>query len=310
MSENHKVLMDMDIGDDIDDAIALYSAMQQGFDIIGITTVFQNTAQRAKMAKKMTTLYGHGYENTPVYAGFGVPLAEDAGEYDRVPHFTPDAENYLPDSTNPDDAVDFIIKSCHTYGQELTIIAIGPFTNLARVIEKDPEALKLCEKVCIMGGAFYKQYADWNIMCDVEAADLMFRTLDNLECLGADVTHLCVGDDILYDALLNYTGDNPARRYLQEMCTIWQIDRPNVKLVLHDPLVVHYLANPALCSMQQVTVAVLSEGFARGMSLNVDAYGKMRMNQDAYKGFPMKKCRVAKTVKLQEFLQQIHTDFV
>ena len=150
MAEKYKLLMDMDIGDDIDDAIALYAAMERGFDLIGVTTVFRNTADRAKMAKKLVT----GYENTPVYAGFGVPMAEPAKEYGHVIHYTEDAENYAPDGVDPDAAADFIIKACRTYGKELCVIAIGPFTNMARVIEKDPEALNLCGRVCIMGGAY------------------------------------------------------------------------------------------------------------------------------------------------------------
>lgn len=52
MSEKMKVIIDMDIGDDIDDAIALYAAMRQEFDILGVTTVFRNTVERARMAKK------------------------------------------------------------------------------------------------------------------------------------------------------------------------------------------------------------------------------------------------------------------
>ncbi|MBQ8186971.1 MAG: nucleoside hydrolase [Clostridia bacterium] len=307
MAEKYKLLMDMDIGDDIDDAIALYCAMRQGFDIVGVTTVFRNTADRAKMAKKLVTLSGHG--DIPVYAGYGVPLAEKEREYGHVIHYTPDTEAYAPDSVNPDDAADFIIHACRTYGKELCIIAIGPFTNMARVIQKDPEALNLAGRVCIMGGAYFKQYADWNVMCDVEAADLMFRTLENLECIGADVTHLCEAEPALYDALVNYTGDDPARRYLTEMCGLWRKDRPDAKLLLHDPLVVYYAEDPSLCGMREITAAVLTDGFARGMTVNVNAYGKKWMNESAYAGYPMKLCRAAQTVDLDGFNQRILGDY-
>ena len=53
MEEKTKIIIDTDIGDDIDDAIALYAALRQGFDIIGITTVFQNTVERARQVKKL-----------------------------------------------------------------------------------------------------------------------------------------------------------------------------------------------------------------------------------------------------------------
>jgi len=305
--------MDMDIGDDIDDAIALYAAMQRGFDIIGVTTVFHNTVKRAQMAKKLLTLYGHGYERTPVYAGYGTPLAEKGKEEEleqlAVPHFTPDMENYAPDNTDQDAAADFIIECCRKYGKELCIIAIGPFTNMAHVIEKDPEALNLCGKVCIMGGAYYKQYADWNVMCDVEAAELMFCTLINLECVGADVTHLCLADEKLYDTVINCTGKSPARRYLWEMCERWKADRPGSALLLHDPLVVYYAEDPSLCGMRENSVVILKDGFARGLSLNVDGYGKMWMNRAAYEDYPLKRCKVAQTLQLDTFFQRVFEDF-
>lgn len=304
-----KYLIDMDIGDDIDDAIALYAAMQRRFDLVGVTTVFRNTVKRANIAKKLLTLYGHGYENVPVYSGHGVPLSEKEKEYDSPPHYIPEIDSYHPDGTDPDDAVDFIIRSCRMYRSNLTIIAIGPFTNLAKALQRDTEALGLCGQISIMGGAFFKQYADWNIMCDVEAADQLFRNLNNLICLGADVTHFCAGDSLLYDALLNYTGSEPARHYLGDLCKLWQKDRPEAKLLLHDPLVVYNLAVPTLCQMEPATVAVIPDGFARGMSLNVDAYGKMWMNPSAYAEYPLKKCRVAKTVDVKKFLEMMHADF-
>ena len=309
----YKILIDTDIGDDIDDAIALYAAMQRRMNIIGVTTVFRNTAARAMMAKKLMTVYGNGYENAPVYAGYGVPLAEQDSAQTllqmRVPHFTQDAQNYVPSSTNPDDTVDFIIDSCKKYGKELCILAIGPFTNIARAIEKDPDALKLCGRICIMGGAYYKQYADWNVMCDVEAAELMYTSLSNLECIGADVTHLCKGDKQIYDAIVNNTGESPARRYLTEMCALWKADRPQSALLLHDPLVVYYAEDPEICDMREIQVAVIKEGFARGMTLNVDGYGKSGMNRTAYEGYPLKKCRAAYSVNLDRFFNRVLTDF-
>lgn len=309
MANPRKILLDTDLGDDIDDVIALFAAMRQGFDLVGVTTVFQNTADRAKMAKKLLQLYGQGYENTPVFAGYGVPIAAAPRAYGHVIHYTPDVEAYPPDSLHPEDTVDFIIQACRTYGKELTIAAIGPFTNLARVIEKDPEALTLCGSVCIMGGAFFKQYADWNVMCDVEAAAVLFRTLDNLECIGADVTHLCEGDPALYQALFSAPKDQPARQYLAEMAALWRADRPSAKLLLHDPLVICYLADPSLCGMQPITAAVLTDGFARGMTLNVNAYGKKWMNESAYAGYPMKVCQAARSVNTEALNGKLAADF-
>ena len=69
---------------------------------------------------------------------------------------------------------------------------------MAKVIEKDKDALNLAKEVVIMGGAYFKQYSDWNVICDVEAAEITFGGVNNIKCIGADVTHqlrITEGDD-------------------------------------------------------------------------------------------------------------------
>ena len=61
-----KILLDTDIGDEIDDTLALYFAMVQGIEIVGVTTVFKNTDERARITKRLMKLYGQGYESIPV----------------------------------------------------------------------------------------------------------------------------------------------------------------------------------------------------------------------------------------------------
>lgn len=312
MTKKAKIIIDTDIGDDIDDAIALYAAMRQGFDIIGITTVYQNTVERARQVKKLCKEYGNGYEQVPVYAGHGIPIDENRLYRDHIIHYTPELEHesYTPDGICPDDAVNFIIDACYKYGEDLTVLAIGAFTNIAKVIEKDANALNLISKVVIMGGAYYKQYADYNVMCDVTAADMMFRNLHNLECIGADVTHQMIGEPALHDNLLNYNGTEKGHIYLTEICRLWRADRPKVQLLLHDPLVVYYVADPRICQMNDASVVVLTDGYGRGMTLNVDAYGKKAFNSAAYDGFDEKhRFLVAAAVDRDTFNARILSDF-
>ena len=312
MDARKKIIIDTDIGDDIDDAIALFAAMRQGFDILGITTVFRNTTERAHMARKMLMEYGGGYENVPVYAGYGDPYGTPATAYCHIPHYTQDLDMncYAPTDTDPEAAIDFIINACHTYDKELTVIAIGPFTNIARVIEKDPTALNSAAQVAIMGGAYLRQYADWNVICDTIAADIMYRNVDNLLCIGADVTHQMPAEGTLYDALLHYDGDNAAHRYLQTMCTMWRAEHPTVPLLLHDPLVIYFVADPTLCTMEKASIAVLTDGYAKGMTLNIDAYRKAHINTESYKNFDLsRKTSFAAQADKQTFLSRICRDF-
>ena len=312
MSDKQKFIIDTDIGDEIDDAIAISCAMKRGFSLHGVTTVFLNTLDRARQIKKLMKAFGNGYENVPVLAGYGVPFDSEPATYPFIPRRTPDLEDekYAPNSIDPEAAVDFIIDSCRKYKDELTVIAIGPFTNIAKAIKKDPEALNMAKNVIIMGGAYYKQYADWNVMCDVTAADVMFKGLDNLECIGADVTHLMEGEPALYDSMFNYSGNNEGRQYLRELCRLWKADRPNSKFLLHDPLVIYYADDKSLCETEEAPIAVLTDGFAKGITLNINAYSKKRLNPVAYADFDKSHtARVAKTADRERFNERIFIDF-
>ena len=278
MDKRMKVIIDTDIGDDIDDAFALLYAMKLGFDIIGITTVFRNTLQRAKMTKKLLSDYGCGYESVKVYAGCGTPLASEDMEYPTLPCYTPEAEEYEPDGTDENEAIDFLIESARKYGKDLTVIALGPFTNMAKAAMRDPDAMNSVSRTVIMGGAFYKQYADWNVACDPEAAKIFFESVKNIHAMGADVTHklmITEKDDALIEG---YSKDNKAATYAKEMYKLWKRDSGKKLGVLHDPLAIYYAFDSSVTLMERACVEVITDGPARAMTLNVDAYSKSWMN--------------------------------
>ena len=161
-----------------------------------------------------------------------------------------------------------------------------------------------------MGGAYFKQYADWNVLCDTEAADVMFRGVDRLECIGADVTHRAVASDALYDSLMHYDGTEMGRCYLSKLCSIWRRLCPQADLVLHDPLVMYYLADPTICALKKASVVVITDGYARAMTLNVDAYKKKKYNPSAFADFDdERKVLVAKTVDVDAFFAYVLRDF-
>ena len=273
-----KLIIDTDIGDEIDDALAIYYAMRREYEIIGVTTVYKNTDERARITKRLLSLYGKGYENVLVFAGHGTPLAKKKTEYPHTCHYHEglNSPECAPDG-GEDAAVDFIIDACEKYGKDLAIVAIGPFTNIARAIEKSPAALDKAARVVIMGGAYYRQYTDWNVMCDVEAADVMFSSLSNLECVGADVTHKLPLTREQHEVLLNCKNDRAAEE-IAELIRLWSVVNPDRYPTLHDPLAIEYAVNTAVCDTERTRVKVICEGFARGLTLNVDGYNKDYMN--------------------------------
>ena len=307
MDSGKKILIDTDIGDDIDDAVALLTAMALGFEIVGVTTVFRDTQARAAMVKKLMRAFGKGYENVPVYAGYSTYTEEKEANTEHMCRFEKSllSPELAPENTDPEEAVDFILDACRRYGKALTVIAIGPFCNIAKAIQKDAAALNAAGQVVIMGGAYFRQYADWNVMCDVPAADVMFRNLSNLACIGADVTHQLAADEL--KPLLSEASTG-ALDYVGELYRQWQRDYPQAHLVLHDVLAVYYALDPDICTMVSIPVAVVREGFAKGMTLNVEGYGKASLNS-AYCGFDFaRRVLAAASVDLEKFHSLLRRD--
>ena len=297
--EKTKLLIDTDIGDDIDDLFALYFALRKNIEIVGVTTVFKDTVQRAKMVKKLFNEFGQGYENVPVYAGYGTPLNGMGGDKEKLCQYTPEIDGFSPDNNSEEEAIDFIIDACEKYGKQLTVVAIGPFTNIAKAIQRKPDVFHNVNFV-IMGGAFFRQYADWNVMCDVESAKIMFDNVPTLECLGADVTHkLDIGQEER-NKILAYknSGMNSAGRYVSEIFGIFtNYNRP---IYLHDPLAVYFPINREICSMERARVEVVTEGIMRGITFNIDAYNKSYMNPYCKDCGNKNRISVAKDVKKRE----------
>ena len=312
MEMRKKLLIDTDIGDDIDDTFALLAAMASGFDIVGVTTVFRDTDARARMAKKLLRSYGRGYEAVPVYAGYSTYTQgkefnpEHMGRFDRSLY----QPELAPENSRPEQAVDFILDCCRRYGSQLQILAIGPFCNIAKAVEKDPAALNYAGQVVIMGGAYFKQYADWNVMCDVPAADVMFENLTNLVCIGADVTHRLLPGAFLLDSLRENTLPGEAWNYVRQQYETWQETYPESKLVLHDVLTVYYVLDNTICTMKEIPVKVITEGFAKGMTLNVEGYGKASLNSAYATASPLPRVVAARDVDLEKFHSFVRRDIL
>lgn len=280
MIEKQKILIDTDIGDDIDDAIALAFGLKlDGIEIVGVTTVFCNVTARAKIAKKILKLAGRA--DIPVYAGShntltkekpNDPLCQMTDEVLADPSLC--AENAATgEQSGGEEAVDFILDCARKYGNELIVLGIGPYTNLAKAVKKDPEAMNSLKKVVVMGGTYLEHHLEWNVLCDVEAADYIFKSLNNLYCVGFDVTKKTDVSEEEYRAMLKPCGG--LRGYLAELTRLWSTcwHVPT----LHDPLALYYIADPEILQMKRAKIAVEKNGeFTRGMTVNLDNFAEGR----------------------------------
>lgn len=188
-----KIIFDTDIG--VDDAFAARYATKM-LDVVGITTVNGNC--RCEQATKNAKLFCEKYGlSTPVYRGATRPLSVDP----LVPSYHIHGrdgmgqcyENNLSDEAP--DAVDFIIKTVMENKGEITIVAVGPLTNIALALSICPEIAKHT-KLVIMGGAYgfdgftgnMSHFAEFNIYVDPHAADQVFRSGIDVSVIPLDVT--------------------------------------------------------------------------------------------------------------------------
>lgn len=286
-----KFIIDTDIGDDIDDAFALDFALKRNLDLICVTTVYRNTVQRAQIVKKLLSLYG---KDIPVYAGYGDTLSGNIPVCERLCQWTEDVEGYRPDG-GPGDAIDAIVEAARLYGRELTVLAIGPLTNIARAIEKDGAAMAAVN-VVMMGGDYANHYGEWNIRCDVAAAKAVFSSPVALTAFGHELTSLTRLQAEQQDYIMNMKQD-AYHAYLAQLSRLWYASKPQGwKIVLHDVLVARYAAEPNFCSFRTAPVAVEAEGeYTAGMTVDLSLMAD-------YHGGEGKQIKIAGGVDIGEFI--------
>ena len=147
-----------------------------------------------------------------------------------------------------------------------------------------------------MGGGFYQQWQEWNILCDPEAAKTVLEFDVEVVCIGIDVTEQTKLKNQQFQAILRADTDERIR-YLSFLTQRFSDYTGNVP-VLHDPLTVYYVAHPEILLTEYALVEVETEGhYSRGMTFNVDkllSYAPIRHNK--------KRISIGKAVRAEEFL--------
>jgi purine nucleosidase/pyrimidine-specific ribonucleoside hydrolase len=250
------VILDTDIGDDIDDAfaLALIRALEP-IQLVGVTTVYRDTLARAKMVARY--LDSVGDLHTPVRMGETYPYQEPLKTLPNEPDTTgkpcsydEGCDHYVIDNES---AVDFIIRTAHSYAGELVLVPIGALTNIARAFEKDPSIKPLIKKIVMMSGWFTNHAPEWNVIVDPEAADLVYGSGVPIEAIGLDVTLQCTFEQDLLDELFARTDKKG--QLLSHWFKMWQQATRFTKSVMHDPLAVATLVSD-VCTFKPLRVKV------------------------------------------------------
>lgn len=249
MPDTRCVLLDTDIGTDIDDAIALtYLLQQPRCDLLGITTVTGQPDRRAALASAFC--HAAGRPDIPIYSGAARPmLIEQQQKTCQQASVLRDYPHRGDFSAN--EAVQFMRAVIRSRPGQVTLLAIGPLTNVALLFALDPEIPSLLRELVLMCGAFSRRGAEWNAKLDPHAAAIVYASeVPRHVSYGLDVTLQC-----------QMLADECRRRWrggaydlLLAAAEVW-FTRTDV-VTFHDPLAAVGVFEPDVCGYATGRVSV------------------------------------------------------
>lgn len=255
--EKIPVLLDTDIGSDIDDAVCLaYLLRQPRCELLGITTVTGNVAQRSALCEILCRAAGR--EDIPIHAGspevilFG-PGQPQVPQYSAVAHY-PHRKDYPPNT-----ALSFLQETIRRRPGEITLLAIGPLTNLGLLFAMDPEIPSLLHQLVLMCGVFTARNGhgpgarEWNALCDPIATARVFRARPpRFTSIGLEVTTRCRLP--AEECRQRFQKAGGPLKIVAEMAEVWfQHAR---EITFHDPLAAVTLFEPDICGYEMGLVEV------------------------------------------------------
>jgi inosine-uridine nucleoside N-ribohydrolase len=255
-----KILLDTDIGTDVDDAVCLaYLLAHQECDLLGITTVTGEADKRAALASALCRAAG---KEVPIYPGWETPLvgeqmqkfAQQAVALARWPH-----QSQFPQGQ----AIEFMSQTIRAHPGEVVLLTIGPLTNVGQLFTAEPGIARLIKGLVLMGGIFTEAYPDknrteWNVSGDPLATEIVYRT--PIGAVGQSPLHRSIGLDVTEQIIMpagevrqRFTA--PLLRPVLDFAEIW-FEQFFPFIVFHDPLAAAAIFEPTLCEYRPGTVTV------------------------------------------------------
>lgn len=260
-----RLILDTDIGTDVDDCLALALILASPeLDLIGVTTVYGDVDLRARMATKLLSLRGRG--DVPVCAGAADPIMRARPVYWEG-H---EGEGLLgPDDAGlryaPEHAVDFIVDTVMAHPGQVHLLAVGPLSNVAQALLREPRLAQNLAGLTLMGGvvggasALHLPWTEHNIRCDPEAAHIVFAAGAPLTFVPLDVTTQVRirTQDV---ARIRAIGDSYHQAVANQVELYPGFIRRGGWTYLHDPLAAAILICPDLVTLTPVRAVVETRG--------------------------------------------------
>lgn len=257
-SPREAVLLDTDIGSDIDDAVCLaYLLRQPRCELLGVTTVSGPVKQRAALASAVCRAAGRG--EVPVRAGQSNGILIDEVQ-PRCPQdaVLPRFDHAAAESFESNAAVGFLREQIRARPNEVTLLAIGPMTNLALLFTLDPEIPRLLKRLVLMCGTFTNRTpgagpVEWNAICDPIATAAVYRApARQHRSIGLDVTRRCTMP--ADECVAKFARIGGPLAVVSAMTEVWAHKAEQV--TFHDPLAAAVIFEPGLCEWQEGKVDV------------------------------------------------------
>ncbi|MBN1218736.1 MAG: nucleoside hydrolase [Anaerolineae bacterium] len=248
-----KILLDTDIGSDIDDALCLaYLLAQPECELLGITTVTGEAEKRAMLSSVLCQAAGR---DVPIYPGAEAPLLIPQ-QQPRCPQAA--ALNQWAHNTNfpPGQAIEFMAKTIRQQPGEIVLLTIGPLTNIALLFKTHPEIPSLLKALVMMAGVFTNRLAgvgplEWNAKLDPHATAIVYRT--------PVAVHRSIGLDVTSQVTMN---QNEVRqrfragllRPVYDFAQVWFEQKDSI--TFHDPLAATTIFDGQICTFERGNVNV------------------------------------------------------
>jgi inosine-uridine nucleoside N-ribohydrolase len=284
-----KIIIDTDIGGDIDDAFAVGLALRSPeFQILGISSAWGDTHLRTRLLSRF--LKETGREDIPVAMGIA---KHPAGKLDTLSQAAY-AEGGPAGQTYPN-AVDFLLDQIQRYPGEITLLAIGPETNLGAAIDRDAATFRKLKRIVLMGGSVYRGYShfnygkthgpdpEWNIICDIQAAQKVFSSGVPLYIMPLDSTQIKLEELERAEIFKAGTALTDALLVLYTQWARGATQTPT----LFDAVVVAYTSHPGLCPTEPMRLRVDDQGYTRVETGAPNAQVCLRSSSDQFLEFFM-----------------------
>lgn len=278
----HRIIFDTDPG--IDDAMALLLALASPeIEVLGVTTVFGNSHVEATTRNALNLLDLAGRSDIPVARGADRPMVLPRGQTGEFVHGE-DAMGNIGWTTvrnvaqKPLDvpAAQFIAETIMARPGEITLVAVGPLTNVGLALQLEPRIAQAARRVVIMGGSVatpgnVSPVAEANIHNDPHAAALVFNAGWDLTMAGLDVTMAVRMDEVFFDALRR--SGNRFAQFIAHIVPFYQrfhcerYGYPNGGVDTHDPSAIAYLIDPTLFRAERWSITVPLDGPALGATI-------------------------------------------